>query len=1004
MKVLKNTNLFKKFIVAFVVLLSFNVFCPLKAHAWLEKEDIVIAPAKILFAFEKGILVGLNNMFCSSNNHYEAKGDKILLTPENIIKGKFMLMDPNIFKQASGTSNDYYDGVVVNGDARDLDSVIKAKNNLGTVISKWYNSLVILSATGLLSVLVYVGIRIIISSASQDRAKYKNMLRDWLVAICLLFAMHFIMVAILNITSLVTSAIGKGDDLGDMTTRSIVILQGITGYGSGDEQSPYKEIGKDADPDGYVWDLEDKHKDQYTSAVQKLGIEQRVYDTGDAYAHLVILFGIIGFTFIFTVKYLKRMLTIIFLILLAPISCITYPIDKMGDGKAQAYNRWFQEFFYNVLIQPFHLLIYVVLVGSAAALTGNVLYVIMCFAIILTAEKFIKEMFGFRDNLSSPLGAFTSGAMASQILKKAREGLTDGSGSKGGKIRQTDGGGKLDVPPSSKDIALPGAAGGIAGATAGQNNNSRTGVMYDNDGNQIGTMEEQRDVRDISIAEAQQGLANAMEQNDASTLINNEETTSGLRGMWDTYAPDRLKTAAANRRQRIDDKNLRNYGTTNKRTVRLNKAKDIGGKTFKVGRTLGAAAVGAGAGAMFGKGREGALMGIAADKTVGNKASQKIKEQTNKLIRDFELGDKKKKQAEFNKNERNIALATESYKRRHDGAKPEIKQLEEELGTMYQWQDQYDIAPDQFADAYAEFEELQAEGIDDENAIKSAIASVQEAQAYSKKDFRNEAKMQEAYDELWQRYQPDIDAGSISAIDADNRIRQILDGAGRMKGVQSVALPPKDRTIDMYMKPELPDLAGDLGIRDRADVSANQISSIENLNIQLHNEGFDNSQIKQLAENIADKNRTPEEAITELTTVVQASATYVNDGTARNQAEELVRSVNGGNATKEQIDAEMRERYVLKSSFSIQNEKDVSAVRSLETKNANNAQLSRSVAKRHKEKLASGKSMSKEKQEMATQFMAAGVAPEQAQQVADNVFDMAETYVKPNPEDIKRLN
>lgn len=947
-------------------------------------------------------------MFCSADNHYGESGEHIYMTPENIIKGKFMIMDPNIFKQNTATNYDeYYDDNILDpsykGSAKSLDSVTTGKKSLSNAISIWYNSLVILAATGLLSVLVYVGIRIILSSASQDRAKYKNMLKDWLVAMCLLFAMHFIMVAILNITSLITSAI-SGTGSVDMTTKSIVILQGVTGYGSGDKDSEFEAIGdKKGDDEGG-----DKNHYTYTPSddtVNKYKIEKREYTMQDAYIQVVILLGVIGFTLIFAIKYLKRMLTIIFLILLAPISCITYPIDKMGDGKAQAYNRWFQEFFYNVLIQPFHLLIYVVLVGSAMAIANtNVLYVIMCFAVMLTAEKFIKEMFGFRDKLSSPLGAFTSGAVASQVMKKSMAGISDGVGSKGGKIRQTDGGGKLDVPPSSKDIALPGAAGGIAGATTGQNNNSRTGVMYDNDGNQIGTMEEQRDVRDISIAEAQQGLADAMEQNDASTLINNEETTSGLRGMWDTYAPDRLKTAAANRRQRIDDKNLRNYGTTNKRTVRLNKAKDIGGKTFKVGRTLGAAAVGAGAGAMFGKGREGALMGIAADKTIGNKASQKIKEQTDKLMRDFELGDKKKKQAEFNKNERNIALATESYKRRHDGAKPEIKQLEEELGTMYQWQDQYDIAPDQFADAYAEFEELQAEGVDDENAIKSAIASVQEAQAYSKKDFRNEAKMQEAYDELWQRYQPDIDAGSISAIDADNRIRQILDGAGRMKGVQSVALPPKDRTIDMYMKPELPDLAGDLGIRDRADVSANQISSIENLNIQLHNEGFDNSQIKQLAENIADKNRTPEEAITELTTVVQASVTYVNDGTARNQAEELVRRVNGGNATKEQIDAEMRERYVLKSSFNIQNEKDVSAVRSLETNNASNAQLSRSVAKRHKEKLASGKSMSKEKQEMATQFMAAGVAPEQAQQVADNVFDMAETYVKPNPEDIKRLN
>ena len=51
----------------------------------------------------------------------------------------------------------------------------------------------------------------------------------------------------------------------------------------------------------------------------------------------------------------------IFLILIGPISCITYPIDKISDGKAQAFNKWFSEFMSEVLIQPFHLLLYVVL-------------------------------------------------------------------------------------------------------------------------------------------------------------------------------------------------------------------------------------------------------------------------------------------------------------------------------------------------------------------------------------------------------------------------------------------------------------------------------------------------------------------------------------------------------------------------------------------------------------------------------------------------------------------
>ena len=38
------------------------------------------------------------------------------------------------------------------------------------------------------------------------------------------------------------------------------------------------------------------------------------------------------------------------------------PIDKLNDGQAQAFNMWLKEFIFNILIQPFHLLIYMVFI------------------------------------------------------------------------------------------------------------------------------------------------------------------------------------------------------------------------------------------------------------------------------------------------------------------------------------------------------------------------------------------------------------------------------------------------------------------------------------------------------------------------------------------------------------------------------------------------------------------------------------------------------------------
>jgi len=55
------------------------------------------------------------------------------------------------------------------------------------------------------------------------------------------------------------------------------------------------------------------------------------------------------------------MMTIAFLIIIAPLVTVTYSIDKIGDGKSQALNAWLKEFSYTVLIQPFHCITYLAL-------------------------------------------------------------------------------------------------------------------------------------------------------------------------------------------------------------------------------------------------------------------------------------------------------------------------------------------------------------------------------------------------------------------------------------------------------------------------------------------------------------------------------------------------------------------------------------------------------------------------------------------------------------------
>ncbi len=93
--------------------------------------------------------------------------------------------------------------------------------NLQPLVRKYYLALRTFALVGLLSVLVYIGIRIILSStSSQQQAKYKTMLKDWLVAICILFMMHYMMAFILEITDNVTHMFSMNTIMEEETDRS----------------------------------------------------------------------------------------------------------------------------------------------------------------------------------------------------------------------------------------------------------------------------------------------------------------------------------------------------------------------------------------------------------------------------------------------------------------------------------------------------------------------------------------------------------------------------------------------------------------------------------------------------------------------------------------------------------------------------------------------------------------------------------------------------------------
>lgn len=128
---------------------------------------------------------------------------------DNMLYAEFFYYD---YDQLYDEADCYYNTYDYNiNDREDLKQMNAATSytsiafELQPTIASWYNALRRIALVGLLSVLVYTGIRVVLSSGTKDSSKYKKMLTDWLIALCLLFTLHYIM----NITLVVTQKISS---------------------------------------------------------------------------------------------------------------------------------------------------------------------------------------------------------------------------------------------------------------------------------------------------------------------------------------------------------------------------------------------------------------------------------------------------------------------------------------------------------------------------------------------------------------------------------------------------------------------------------------------------------------------------------------------------------------------------------------------------------------------------------------------------------------------------
>lgn len=481
-----------------------------------------------------------------------------------------------------------------------------------------------LALVAMLSVLVYVGIKIIISSAASDKAKYKQMLVDWLVGMCLLSMLHYIMAFTIFFTEKITDLIGD-------SSSSLVEFDNPKGKNGATGPIKFKK--------SYTYNGTNYSEGDELKGLKNLTEYARFYvqlkDTKKSFAYLIIYIVLIGYTIVFTVIYLKRVVTMAFLTMIAPFVAMTYPIDKMNDGKAQAFNFWFKEYLTNALIQPFHLILYTVLIGSSIKLaSSNLLYAMVAMGFLIPAEKLLKKMFGL-DRASTPPGlggALVAGA-GSQLAKNF---LSKGKGSSNVKPG-SDGNGTADTSSATRSLAKYDFGDFKPVNSANLENREWPGNQVDNN---MDGQTENRDVADennnrndlannpnkenegiTSDDSYRDSLTN--NQNQELDAYRNSEAYGNGRTDQNNNKNEKTKGTARKMAQLAGRKALRSAGKTIKNPKTW---KNLGRKALRTAGTVGGAYVGLHAAALAGALTGDASKAMAAfgtSATIGNRLGDK---------------------------------------------------------------------------------------------------------------------------------------------------------------------------------------------------------------------------------------------------------------------------------------------------------------------------------------------------------------------------------------------
>ena len=287
-----------------------------------------------------------------------------LFTIEDMLFGRFELFDVDFMnvKNYSAVREPAYV-------ASETNTLIK-KN-----VASWFGAMRNFAIVALFAVLIAIGIFMATSSIASDRAKYKNMLIHWFVSFAILMVLPYIMSFAMNVSE---AAVGVVRTVAESAVTETVNNPEVE-QTKGLNFEKTLVFGK-VDSDGKGFD----------------GILTKILKAHgwEAFSLMVVYCVLAFYQVKFFFLYMKRMITVGFLIVISPLITITYSLDKAQDNQAQAFKTWIKEFLVNIFVQPLHALLFLIFMYSIYGIMERApILAIIFLAALSRGEKLFRTIF-----------------------------------------------------------------------------------------------------------------------------------------------------------------------------------------------------------------------------------------------------------------------------------------------------------------------------------------------------------------------------------------------------------------------------------------------------------------------------------------------------------------------------------------------------------------------------------------------------------------------------------